>query len=226
MHRSADLIDMKVFEADFFLDQMRGAGSDFFAARCYFSAFVSASRSITFAMQAVLHDTAGFRVWYASEQARLSGIPLAKFFLLARNESQKLGLTPLNQGSSRWRPEGPPEVLYYFSGGFEGDASLIPSDDVVSACTQHLTLLVDHVYRAYNEFKVLSPHSFFSVDRLRETTLSIDEIEEALGFPRGWTKVDGLDDATRLEMLRRATPDTAIDRMFVKYLGKARDAET
>jgi len=226
MARSADLIDAKVFEADFFLGHLRNSGTDFFAVRCYFSAFASAARSITFAMQAVLRDTPGFREWYDGEQARLKAHPTARFFHLARNDSQKVGITPVNQGRSEWRSDGPPLVTYHFSGGFQGDPSLVPQTDVASACRELLTLLVEVVYRAYEEFEIVTPRSFFSVANLKRTNLSIEDIEEAVGFPRGWTHAEGLGIEARLKMLERVTPDTAIDGMFLKYLGKARASAT
>jgi len=51
--KSFDLVDEKLAEADFFLEKLRDSSTDFFAARCYFSAFVSPSRSVTFALQGV-----------------------------------------------------------------------------------------------------------------------------------------------------------------------------
>ena len=127
MARSAHLIDTKAFEADFFLEKLASSGTDFFAARCYFSAFVSACRSITFAMQAALAGVQGFAEWYFEKQHFLRNTPTARFFVEVRNESQKIGHTPLNAGRSRQRPDGSFEVSYYFSGGFEVDPSLMPS---------------------------------------------------------------------------------------------------
>ncbi|HEY5085906.1 MAG TPA: hypothetical protein VII66_00980 [Gemmatimonadaceae bacterium] len=222
MSRSGDLIDFKVFEADFFLEKLRAVETDFLAARFYFSAYVSAARSITFALQAVLRDVPGFDEWYMGEQAKLRANRIARFFVEVRNESQKLGLTPLNRGTSQWRPDGKQEVKYYFAGGFEGDGALVPEVDVVEACSANMTLLVQLIYDAYDQFNILSPVSFFSVDNLIDTNLSIEEVEEALGFPRGWTAGGDLPVAERLDLLRQAVPDTAIDRVFLRYLGKER----
>jgi hypothetical protein len=220
--RSTDLIDAKAFEADFFLGKLTEAGPDFVAARCYFSAFVSAARSITFAMQAVLKDVDGFSTWYTNKQKYLRNIPAARFFSEIRNETQKIGHTPLNSGESRWRSDGPPKVTYYFSGGFEGDPSIVPDADVVTACREHLTRLVQLVYDCYLALNISSPQSFFSVPNLLERDFLVAEIEEALGFPRGWTNAPGLTTADRLATLQRQSPDTAIDRLFLRYLGHAR----
>src|SRR5690242_2258537 len=145
MSRSTELIDAKVFEADFFLQKLAESGSDFVAARFYFSAFVSAARSITFALQAALTGVDGFKEWYALKQDELRAIPSARFFLEIRNETQKIGHTPLNSGSSRWRAQGPAETTYYFAGGFDGDPAIVPDTDVISACRAHLRLMTQVV---------------------------------------------------------------------------------
>ena|SRR5215207_5807717 len=71
MPRSFGLVDDKVLEADFFLNQLAAAGLNFFAARCYFSAFVSSARTVTFALQASMTGIDGFDTWYAAQQSAL-----------------------------------------------------------------------------------------------------------------------------------------------------------
>lgn len=222
MRRSADLIDAKVFEADFFLDKLATAGTDFFALRCYFSAFVSSARSITFAMQAVLSDVSGFGEWYGEKQRLLRESPSARFFLEVRNETQKIGHTPVNSGASKWRSDGPPVTSFYFTGGFDGDAAIVPRSDVVTACREHLKRLVELVYECYERFDVMSPLSFFSVPNLIACKFSIEDMEEALGMPRGWTDLPGASVEERHRVLREQFPDTAIDRVFLRYLGHSR----
>lgn len=222
MARSADLIDSKVFEAEFFLQKIAEAGTDFFAARCYLSAFASSSRSITFAIQAVLSDEEGFREWYAHVQERMRKDPLARFFKTVRNETQKIGHTPLNAGSSGWRGDGTWETTYWFVDGYEGREDEIPRVDVLTACRTYFTTLLEIIYECYERFDVLSPLSFFSVPNLTAKGMTLEEMEEALGFPRGWTDSPNITEAERHALLRKQSPDTAIDRLFLRYLGKVR----
>jgi len=70
MTSSFGVVENKLREAEFFLDQLRDASRLSFEADCYFSAFVSAARSVTFAMQASLKGVPGFRDWYGSAQER------------------------------------------------------------------------------------------------------------------------------------------------------------
>ena len=96
--------------------------------------------------------------------------------------------------------------------------------NVLSACHTYMTTLVAIVYDCYLAFDVLSPLSFFSVPNLTSKGMSLEDIEEALGFPRGWTSVPGVPPEERLRLLRKQFPDTVIDRTFLKYLGKVRPA--
>ena len=52
MSRSVSLLDYKVEQAGFFLEKLSAAKESFVGTQCYSDAFVSACRSITFAMQA------------------------------------------------------------------------------------------------------------------------------------------------------------------------------
>ncbi len=72
-NRSFDLVDLKVAEAEFFLKRLRRTRRDFFAVQCHFSAFVSAARSVTYSLQAVLSDRPGFKEWYESHQTAIEG---------------------------------------------------------------------------------------------------------------------------------------------------------
>ena len=62
--RSFGLVDHKIAEAEFFFTEISKCGFNFFAFRCYVSAFVSSTRSVTFAIQASLRGLVGFDGWY------------------------------------------------------------------------------------------------------------------------------------------------------------------
>jgi hypothetical protein len=106
MGRSFDLVDDKLFEGDFFLDRLAESGHDWFASRCYFSAFVSAARTVTFALQGCISDVEGFGEWYAEKQAAMRANTTARFLGKVRTESQHLGINPLNGVSSSRGADG------------------------------------------------------------------------------------------------------------------------
>src|SRR5262245_58858219 len=107
--RSFGLVDDKLEEADFFLNELIAAKGNFYRARHLFSAFVSAARSVTFALQGSLSDAPGFAEWYKVRQTELRKNPLARFFHECRTDAQHLGMNPVAGGSS-----GPSGTILYW----------------------------------------------------------------------------------------------------------------
>jgi len=79
-NRSFSLVDHKVSEAEFFLNQLSDCGFNHFELQCFVSAFISSARSITFSLQAVLRDLDGFQTWYRRKQEVLRNNPNFRFF--------------------------------------------------------------------------------------------------------------------------------------------------
>lgn len=217
--RSFDLVDDKLFEADFFLEKLAGSGFNFFEVRYYFSAFVAAARSVTFSLQAVMADVDGFKGWYTKKQEDLKKNNTSRFFQRIRTESQHIGLTPLNSGTSRLGKDGQPIVRYFFSEGIGEHIPDAPQTDAVTACHQYFTLLLRIIFECYEEFgSIIDPDQYYTLKNLKRLGLSIEDVEEELGFPRGWTKVDDTSDHNRLNALKLSIPRSAIDKLFEKYL--------
>jgi hypothetical protein len=209
--RSFGLVDDKLFEADFFLDQLLET-RDFFAARCYFSAFVAAGRSVTFALQACLADVPGFAEWHAGHQARLRADPIAQFFQRTRTESQHIGLNPLRGGTFAHS-----KTRFFLRGS---DA---PEQDAHSASRRYMSLLVNLVHDCYQTFgTTIDPDQYYTLDNLAKRGMSIEDVEEELGFPRGWTDVPAGSCADRLHVLRREIPMTSVSVLFDKYPSSGR----
>jgi len=94
--RGFHIVADKVGEADYFLDCLKHA--DFRTNRQFgyhFSAFVSAARSTTFALQAVMSGYPGFKEWYEPRQKKLKENPLARFFHDLRNHLLHVGSLPI-----------------------------------------------------------------------------------------------------------------------------------
>src|SRR4249919_3195553 len=81
MSRSFGLVDYKVCESEYFLEQLHRFQQkpSFKEIQFVASAFVSATRSVTFAMQSVLSHHDCFEAWYAPRQKLLKDDPLARF---------------------------------------------------------------------------------------------------------------------------------------------------
>lgn len=168
-------IEGKLLEADFFLDRIRRCAS-LDEARYYFSAFATAARSVTFAMQACLSGDPRFDTWYAALQDRLRNDALAKYFVKVRNELQKLGFNPLAAASFGYEPN----VWFHLV----DDA---PEMNVIIAANGYMAQLVTAVRDVYRLFYPMVNFPFTSLADLQAASVCMEDIEEQVGLPRGWT---------------------------------------
>jgi hypothetical protein len=169
MGRCFGIVDAKVAEANFFLGCLEQAGTNFFKARCYFSAYVASARSITYAIQASISDVPGFDQWYGVQQARLRGNPLSRFFHEARVQDHHVGVNLVAGGSSIHSPSGP-RITYHFAS--TGTDVPPPEEDVVEACKKNLTSLVALVYDCYCHFgDLINPHHYFTAESFERNGL-------------------------------------------------------
>ena len=96
MSRSFGIVENKVEESIFFLRKLQeGNFNSIDEPQFYLSAFLSSTRSITFALQASISNLNGFKEWYANEREVLRKNKIAKFFLTLRNQNQKIGFYPI-----------------------------------------------------------------------------------------------------------------------------------
>jgi hypothetical protein len=207
--RVLDYIPDKLAEADFFLDRMEDAGRDFFAFRCYFSAFLSASRSVTFTLQTVMEGAEGFAPWYEKRRKELSAEPIARFLQDKRNLSVHSGASGIVGGATHFRDNGEVVIRYYFQ-ETPLEAALIDSDeepDVLSVSRQYMKLLVRIVLDWQRDFApLIDPEMYLTARALEAKGRTIEDVEEELGFPRGWTAVLSDDPEEQLRALRRELP--------------------
>lgn len=69
---SFSVVEDKLLEAEFFLRKLGATDMHDSEARYYFSAFVSACRSVTWALQKSLKGVGGFDSWYESVREQLN----------------------------------------------------------------------------------------------------------------------------------------------------------
>jgi hypothetical protein len=222
MARSFGLVDDKIAEADFFLEKLAESGFDLFASRCFFNAFVAAARSVTFSLQAVLCDVSGFSDWYEHRQAELRDNELARFFVEARNTTQKVGEHPVTGGSMRTADDGSPLVTLRFSSSSKAYPR-VPSQDVITACETYLAMLVGIVLSCYEEFgRVIDPEQYYAAEAFGERGLTIDDADEEVMGVRGWTEAPGVPLEARWQLIRDSVSRCEIDYLFDKYTGRSR----
>jgi hypothetical protein len=186
-----------------------------FGFYCYFSAFLSASRSITFTLQAVMSGTPGFDEWYEVARQLLKEDSRARFFVQLRNIATKTGEAGIIGGSSHLLEDGRTLVTHYFDP--ELTRSLpedIRNQDVTSMSRCYMKLLIDLVSEwerwYYTTVPGADPCTAFRTP---------EELEEALGLPTGWTDV-GLSDEQRMRiLLSREPPPISFEGIRQKYEG-------
>jgi len=64
MAKSFGIVEDKLREAEFFLTKLRESNRFEYESRYYFSAFISAARSVTMVLQKTMKDVDGFTSWY------------------------------------------------------------------------------------------------------------------------------------------------------------------
>jgi hypothetical protein len=177
---------------------------------------VSSARSITFALQSVLTGVENFDVWYKSQQTNLRKDVLARFFHEFRTVSQHIGDNAVGGGAFGQGKK----PLYYFTP--TPDISNVPENDVESCCQIYFQTLLNIVFDCYVEFgTVIDAQQYFTSDNFEQIGKTIEDAEEELGFPRGWTDIGEPESfAYRWQSLRDTTSGCQSNHLFEKYLSK------
>ncbi len=216
--RGFHIVATKVGEADYFLDKLKEVQGHYVEFAYVLSAFASASRSITFALQAVMSKYPGFDDWYVTHQEKLRGNNLAKYFVSLRNYTQKVGEIPV--GHTGTMRKGKIKHLSYFVG--IGDLQDAPAGEVTRLAEEYFVEILKVVESCYRDFWVYAdPRAIFTEEGLGLLGWVIEDIEEAVGLPRGWTDIpyEGEDkDSQRLRILSREFQgDEMMEQYFDKY---------
>lgn len=216
--KSFQIVENKIKESDFFLGYLeKTKGPDI----VYFlSAYLSAARSITFALQVAMKGIHDFDEWYNLQQQKLKEDPIASYLLEARNYTIHEGgyaiYSPLFFSSSQ-------QVLFFDT--IPGKKQLkIPKEEIVKVCRQYMITLLQITRECFQKFGyIIDPvlHFDYIIASKKKT---LEDIEYELGFPRGWTKIEGISEEQRRQMLRHEFEKDIflIDYIFNKYLGTDR----
>ena len=216
VHRSFSLVDHKLVETEFFLGKIRDSGRDFFALRCFVSAFVASARSITFSLQSVLTGAEGFVEWYSGHQEKLRADPIARFFHEFRTANQHIGDNLVGGGAGGPGRGG----TYWFCAS--PDVVSVPDEDVVAACDRYFCILLEIIFDCYLKLGVLvDAHQRYTAEYYTSIGKTIEDAEEECGMPRGWTDIgDPASIPYRWQLLRDQSVGCEINHLFETYLGK------
>lgn len=226
MPKSFGIVEEKLFEAEFFYRKISGSSPTPVEGRFYFSAFVSASRSVTLALQTSLEGVDGFSGWYDGARANLRSDKLAPYFIQLRNAMVHEGGNPLNEVPIEFLRDF---LTVSFLSGTTPQRFLIASLpesskpvmlDAVVACKEYFISLLSVVFDCYEHFKnVVDPKWYFTRDNFQSHGKTIGDALVELGFPRNWLDPVGETDSA-WKMLRDQQPSCALNDLFINYLHK------
>jgi hypothetical protein len=216
MSRSFGLVDYKVQEAEYFLLMMDREGrKNFFGVQFCASAFVSAARSITFAMQSSLAGTPAFDAWYKPRQAILRSDPLARFFHDFRTLTQHIGENMVGGGS-----HGKEGTRYWFTP--HPELLSVPEQDVLTASKAYFVQILQLVYDCYIELgPLIDGQQHFTYKHYASLGKTIEDAEQAMGWPKGFTDIGDPDALPyRWELIRKHADGCNIEAQFEEWLGR------
>ncbi len=139
---------------------------------------------------------------YKAEQEKLAGHPFSNFFMTKRNRVVHEGETDINSGMMTLGKGGEIKFLHYFSGEpFLRDIDGSPLD-VVTSSDVYLNLLTSIVKHCEERFRAeVDVTDMFTEQALMKHGLTVEDLEEMLGFPSGWTV--GFPVEERLRILKK-----------------------
>lgn len=233
--RSFGLVEYKIYESDYFLEKIKECINPF-ECQYLFSAFVSACRSITFSLQSCMNGIKGFSDWYTNKQQYLHEQKISKKFVEMRNESQKIGVVYIGLGQMYKNNEGAMRCKFFFMSNhnyydrgelpqeklfknlFFNNSQNNPEEDVATQCEQNFRLLLEVIKDCYTIFgHIIDPEKYYTIENIRKIGLEIEDVEESIGLPRGYTYTEGLTDEIRIAMIRENEPKSEINYIFNKY---------
>lgn len=191
------LVEEKLLEAEYFMRRL--ARSRGHALGFELNAFLSAARSVTFLIQKEMSKVLGFADWWDARRAEMRDDQAMRFFLDLRNYSQKEGrVAILGQGSTtrRWS--------HWFASGTIIVPECLREVEVADACRMHLAKLARLTLQVADAFPAWScPHRALTPEGIGMLSLDLDDLDDVLGYGRGFSNIEGYSLEDRLRMLRR-----------------------
>ncbi|MGY0799625.1 hypothetical protein ACW7G0_11295 [Lysobacter sp. A286] len=209
-----DTVDHKVAEAEFFLARLfNSSGFDF---NCYFSAYLSASRTVTLAIQHFNH-VPGLKDWYEQHRSRLKTDVLSRTFLELRNKHVHGGMYPISG------------AIYYQNKSVKflrDKESGLTIDDLSTAAREHFLTLLEIAYDAYVALGLhIDPQQHYTREHYVAIGGGIENAElEIFGWVCDHLIEEGFDEDDRWHELRGNLDECQINHLFYAYLGKTTPA--
>lgn len=211
------VVSEKVSESVFFFELMEKTNNPLmvFKMRNYLSAFLSSSRSITFSLQYYISGNKNMELAYEEVQNSLKNDNVAKYFLTARNSSQKTGYYPITSaGIISSASDGTANFYHEFDKSFWKSDVPIPEGDVIEICRSYLKSLLLHVSKFYINFgEEIDYYYSLSSKHLLNSDLDLAAIETDYNFEKG-----SLFELSPIQIIRKIQNETVVCHMDNPYL--------
>lgn len=214
-YKSAQLIDLKVAEAEYLLRLIREPQNraGFVEINAIVNAFVSTTRNVTFTMQYVLKNVDGFETWYTAKQNEIKKDVICSFFHNYRTATIHHGQSfitagTFKNGGSEWH--------------FVMNNNSCPGD-VYNPCRIYFIKVLEIVFGCYTQFKyTMSERWYYSKENFQRLGKTITDADtEIIGIP-GWTSITGsqTEEPERWRLLQQKMIGCQIQPLFKEYLAK------
>jgi hypothetical protein len=166
-------------------------------------------------MQASLKGNQAVDSWDEEKQTDLKNNSLAKFFHDFRRVSQHIGEQIITGGTFS---NG--KAQYYFEP--TKDLLKVPDIEAIEACKHYFIYTLNIVYQCYIDLgHLIDGQQYFTSSQFASIGKTIEDAEEELGLPRGWTDTgDPNCEPYRWETLRGMAGGCEIQEQFHYWLGK------
>ncbi|HZG08725.1 MAG TPA: hypothetical protein VEZ70_07095 [Allosphingosinicella sp.] len=206
------LVEERLLEANYFVDQMEAAGMGL-EVGYNLNAFLSASRAVTFLLQKEMSRVVGFAEWWADRQVEMRADPAMEFFVELRNFSQKAGRV-------RFESVGFGVDRSTYRHIFRDGSIKVPEEvgriDALDACRLHLAKVAGVVIGCMDTFPFHTcPRRAVSPAGIAALCLDTDELDASLGYPRGYSRSLGNGE---LQSFFLGKHFDEVDRETIEYL--------
>ena len=159
-----------------------------------------------------------FSNWYEKQRNILKQDAICQFFHNARNENQHIEINPMNWGSYSKRSDGTDNMKFYL----DNSNNNAPSEDIVTTSKKYLTRLAKIIATCYLNFgRIIDPSEYFTLENMNDLGFTIEDFEDQVGMPRGWTYIPNCTEQDRLNVIRREVVGSEIRPILDKNLGES-----
>lgn len=216
-NKSFQLVELKIAETHYFYTKLTDDDIKAFHKQFYFSAFISAARSITFCNQYVYSDIKGFKEWWENLISNfVTKNNILNSFNHMRVDAIHKGINPLAFNMEFLYFENKSDIMYIFEN--ENVTTMI---DALCQCKEYLLVLLFISFEVYIKWgKIIDSDEYVKHNNWIDLGRILNRnVFNYMGVPHNWRHVPyGYTDA-KMFPLDETIPRTIIDEVIEQLLG-------